>query len=315
MRQYRFVQYDVFTDTPFGGNQLAVVTDATGLSDDEMQSIAREMNYSETTFVLPATDVKAVRRVRIFTPGTELPIAGHPTIGTTYALANEKIVRSGDTLPIYLQLGVGTLPVDLLFEGDELSFVWMHQPVPQFLPWSGDAPRLMDALGLSPDDLSPTLPIEQGSAGVPFIYVPLRTTQALSKAEPGNPLLPDAMATADANTGLYLFSGEIEEGKESVRRSRMFGLKLGIAEDAATGIAAGPFVVYLLRHQQIQPDRDGDVRLHIRQGVEMGRPSLLKVGLTCATLEAGEAGEPVKVLDVRVGGESILIAEGNIRLP
>lgn len=315
MRQYRFVQYDVFTDVPFGGNQLAVITDATGLSDDEMQSIAREMNYSETTFVLPATDVKAVRRVRIFTPGTELPIAGHPTIGTTYALAHERVVRSGDALPVYLQLGIGTLPVDLLFEGEELSFVWMHQPVPQFLPWSGDAPRLLEALGLEPDDLSPMLPIEQGSAGVPFIYVPLRTTHALAKAEPGNPSLSAAMATTEATTGLYLFSCEVEEGKESIRRSRMFGLELGIAEDAATGVAAGPFAVYLLRNQQIRPDHDGEVRLHIRQGVEMGRPSLLKVGLTCATEEAGEAGEPVKVLDVRVGGESILIAEGTILLP
>jgi trans-2,3-dihydro-3-hydroxyanthranilate isomerase len=123
------------------------------------------------------------------------------------------------------------------------------------------------------------------------------------------------MATTDPNTGLYLFSCEVEQGKESVRRSRMFGLQLGITEDPATGGAAGPFAAYLLRHGQIQPDQDGDVRLNIRQGVEMGRPSLLKVGLTCEAAETGEAGESVKVRDVRVGGESVLIAEGTILLP
>src|SRR5271166_3656387 len=124
MRHFRFVQYDVFTDVPFGGNQLAVLLDADGLSDDEMQKIAREMNYSETTFVLPPTDVKALRKVRIFTTETELPFAGHPTVGTTFALAHDKAVRSGDVSPIYLQLGVGPVPIDLLFEGEQLSFVW-----------------------------------------------------------------------------------------------------------------------------------------------------------------------------------------------
>src|SRR5215469_1587893 len=163
MRQYHFLQYDVFTDTPLAGNQLAVFVDAVGLSDDEMQSITREMNYSETTFVLPATDIKAIRRVRIFTPSAELPFAGHPTIGTTFALAHANIVRSGGELPIYLQLGIGNLPVDLLFEGEELSFAWMHQRVPEFTPWSGNRQRLLAAAGLREEDLASELPIEYGS--------------------------------------------------------------------------------------------------------------------------------------------------------
>src|SRR5215467_8935274 len=148
MRQFQFLQYDVFTDTPLAGNQLAVFVDAVGLSDDEMQSIAREMNYSETTFVLPATDIKAIRKVRIFIPGAELPFAGHPTIGTTFALVNEKIVRSGDSLPIYLELGIGTIPIDLFFEGEQLSFVWMHQPIPEFAIWQGNRDELVHALEL-----------------------------------------------------------------------------------------------------------------------------------------------------------------------
>jgi len=311
MRQYRFVQYDVFTDVPFGGNQLAVFLDAAGLSDAEMQSIAREMNYSETTFVLPATDVKAIRRVRIFTPSAELPFAGHPTIGTTFALAYDKVVRTTDTLPIYLQLGIGTLPLDLFFEGEDLIFVWMHQPVPEFTPWSGDTERLVSALGLRPDDLAADLPVENGSAGLPFLFVPLRSLEALGRAEPGNSDLRTLLGPAETHIGVYLFSCELEHG-EAVRRSRMFAPQVGVAEDAATGGAAGPFAVYLLRHSQIQPDQDGDVRISIRQGVEMGRPSLLKVGLTC---EAGEAGEARVVRDVRVGGESILVAEGKIMLP
>ena len=115
MRRYRFIQLDVFTHTPFGGNQLAVFPEADGLSDAAMQAIAREMNFSETTFVLPASDAKALRRVRIFTPSTELPMAGHPTVGTTFALAREGVIRASDPSPIYLQLGIGTLPLDLLY--------------------------------------------------------------------------------------------------------------------------------------------------------------------------------------------------------
>ncbi|MGO8951033.1 MAG: PhzF family phenazine biosynthesis protein [Ktedonobacterales bacterium] len=325
MRQYRFVQFDVFTDVPFGGNQLAAIMDASGLTDEEMRKIAQEMNHSETTFVFPATDVKATRKVRIFTTSTELPFAGHPTIGTTFALAHDKVVRSGDALPIYLQLASGTFPLDLFFEGDELSFVWMHQPVPEFVAWSGDAPRLMAAVGLSMEDLAAELPIEQGgSSGVTFIYLPLRGLEALRRATPGNPDLVSAVGGPGATTGVYLFSvnpvkGAYLAGADPVigpepptRRSRMFAPTPGNNEDAATGAAAGPFAAYLLRHSRIRADRDGDARLHVVQGVEMGRPSLIKVGLTC---ESGTVGEIGKVVDVRIGGEAIFVAEGNIILP
>src|SRR5262249_45383506 len=150
MQRYRFIQLDVFTATPFGGNQLAVFPEASGLLDVQMQAIAREMNYAESTFVLPATDPKALRRVRIFTPATELPIAGHPVVGTTFALAHEGSVREGDESPIFLELGVGTLPVEVLFEGQRLSFVWMHQPIPSYASWQGDAAQLVAALNLVP---------------------------------------------------------------------------------------------------------------------------------------------------------------------
>jgi trans-2,3-dihydro-3-hydroxyanthranilate isomerase len=310
MRQFPFLQYDVFTDTPLAGNQLAVFADAVGLSDEEMQSIAREMNFSETTFVLPATDIKAIRRVRIFTPSTELPFAGHPTIGTTFALAHANILRSSEELPVYLQLGIGNLPVDLLYEGEQLSFVWMHQRLPEFGPWSGSPERLLASVGLSTDDLATDLPIECGSAGVPFLFVPLRSREALRRAEPGLGDLAGALGAQEPHIGVYFFSAAAED--MAVRSARMFAPGMGVSEDPATGSAAGPFGVYLLRHGQLranqvgQDGQDGEARLQVEQGVDMGRPSRISVALAC---RSGE------VQDVRVGGESVLVAEGSLILP
>lgn len=301
MRQYRFLQYDVFTAVPFGGNQLAVFPDAAGLSDEEMQAIAREMNYSESTFVLPASDTKALCRVRIFTPSNELPIAGHPVVGTTFALAAEGMLPATDPSSIYLQLGVGTLPVDLLFEERRLSFVWMHQPVPSFEPWQGDVNHLLSELDLTSDDLDPSLPLEIGSSGVPFLFMGLRSLDALGRARSTAGLA----GVLGGRHQAYLFTLDGLPA-EMTARSRMFAPTLGIAEDAATGAATGPFAVYLLRHSRVQPDDSGQARMHIAQGVEMGRPSDLH-----AVVE-GAAGA---VRDVRVGGEAVLVARGELLLP
>ncbi|HEU5441611.1 MAG TPA: PhzF family phenazine biosynthesis protein [Ktedonobacterales bacterium] len=304
MRHYRFLQYDVFTRVPFGGNQLAVFLDAAGLPDGEMQAIAREMNYSESTFVLPASDTKALRRVRIFTPGGELPIAGHPVIGTTFALAAEGMLPAAEPSPIYLQLGVGTLPVELLFEEQRLSFVWMHQPVPRFEPWRGDANQLLRELGLASDDLDPSLPLEIGSAGVPFLYVGLRSLEALGRARSSGGLA-DVLGRTGGQHHAYLFTLDgLPAGITA--RSRMFAPTLGISEDAATGAATGPFAVYLLRHNRIQPDDSDQARMRIAQGVEMGRPS---------DLHAVVEGTADAVRDVRVGGEAVLVARGELLLP
>lgn len=304
MRKYRFLQYDVFTSVPFGGNQLAVFPEASGLSAVEMQAIAREMNYSESTFVLPASDTKALRRVRIFTPSAELPFAGHPVVGTTFALAAEGIIPAAEPSPVHLQLGVGTLPVDLLFEGEQVCFVWMHQPVPEFEPWQGDDAQLAAALGLTPDDLDPRLPIERGSSGVPFLYIPIRSLAALGSANPG-PALAVLLEGPDRHLGAYLFTRDgLSAGVTA--RSRMFAPDVSIAEDAATGSAAGPFGVYLLRHGRLTPDEHDETRLRIEQGVEMGRPSMLHIAMN---------GPAAAVRDVRVGGEAVLVARGELLLP
>ncbi|MGH2517172.1 MAG: PhzF family phenazine biosynthesis protein [Ktedonobacterales bacterium] len=304
MRRFRFLQLDVFTDHPFGGNQLAVFLDSDGLTDGEMQAIAREMNFSETTFVLPASEARALRRVRIFTPEAELPFAGHPVVGTTFALAYTNVIHAGDTSPVYLELRVGTLAVDVLFDEQTLSFVWMHQPVPQFTPWQGERAKLAAAVGLSEADIAENLPIEHGSAGMPYLYVPLRSLEALARARPGADL-PELLSVPEPHIGIYLFTlntGATEVGA----RSRMFAPTMGVPEDAATGSAAGPFGVYLLRHGTLAPDADGDSRVRVEQGVEMGRPSRIEVAIEAS-------GDTVR--DVRVGGEAVVVAESNLILP
>lgn len=305
MRRYRYLQLDVFTDRPFGGNQLAVFLQPDDLTDAEMQAIAREMNFSETTFVLPASDVQALRRVRIFTPASELPIAGHPVVGTTFALAHEGIIRGDDVSPVHLQLGIGTLPIDVLFEDDALSFVWMHQPIPAFTPWSGDHTRLAAALGLAPSDLAASPPIEAGSAGVPFLYIPLASREALARARGGIDL-PDVFTGVGANAGAYLFVLDPSASAVAAARSRMFAPLMGIVEDAATGIAAGPFGAYLVRHGLAKSDAEGAAHVRIEQGVEMGRPSRLEVTISS---------EGSSVRDVRVGGEAVVVGEGALLLP
>jgi trans-2,3-dihydro-3-hydroxyanthranilate isomerase len=265
------------------------------------------MNFSETTFVLPAEDPRALCRVRIFTPATELPMAGHPTVGTTFALAHEgRIQREAR---VYLQLGVGTLPIDLEYTGEAVRFVWMHQPVPTYTPWEGDRAALAAALGLSVDDLDSALPLEWGSSGVPYLYVPLRSLAALARARLGGDLLaaigPTGAHAAPGHAAAYLFT--LERPSEHIQaRARMFAPYLGPVEDAATGSAAGPLGGYLVRHGRVVPEAEGEAHIALEQGIEMGRPS--QIAVVVAT-------EGVAIRDVRVGGQAALVAEGELRLP
>ncbi len=315
MRRFSFIQLDVFTDTPFGGNQLAVFPQAEELEAGEMQAIAREMNYSETTFVIPASDPQALCRVRIFTPQRELPFAGHPVVGTTFALARVGRIHELGS-PIYLQLGVGTLPVDVLYEERRPSFVWMHQPIPRFEPWRGDPEQLAAALGITTADYAPALPIEYGSAGVPYVYVPLRSREAVARARPSQQL-SEALSSPGAgpfsgHPAVYVFTVEraadgAADGADA--HARMFAPEMGIVEDPATGSAAGPLGVYLVRHGVAKPsaaDPTGDTRIRVEQGVEMGRPSRIAVDIV---------GDGAAIRNVRVGGEAVLIAEGELFLP
>jgi trans-2,3-dihydro-3-hydroxyanthranilate isomerase len=298
-RSYRYLHYDVFTDHLFGGNQLAVVLDGRGLAADTMQAIAKEMSFSETTFVLPPEQPHTDARMRIFTPGQELPMAGHPTIGSTFALARAGILAPGRERFIF-GLGVGPVPVDLTWKGDDLSFVWMTQARPTFSEPLTDHARAAAALSLPPGAVAGTaLPMQVVSCGVPFLFVPLTTRSAVDNASMNRAALDDLLTgSASGAHGVFIFSAE-PGGDRATVYSRMFAPELGVAEDPATGSASGPLGCYLVRHKVVAPERAGSM-LSL-QGVKMGRPSHVHISI------AVEHGETARV---RVGGEAVLAGEG-----
>jgi trans-2,3-dihydro-3-hydroxyanthranilate isomerase len=295
MPAYRFVQVDVFTDRPFGGNQLAVFTDARGLSTEQMQALAREMNFSESTFVLPPEAPGAVRRVRIFTPTLEMPFAGHPTIGTTYVLASEGVIALADPeTTVELQLKLGLLPVTVVARNGLPEFVWMEQRPAQFQ--SADFPRaaVAAALGLSEADLVADAPLEVVSTGVPFLMVPLRSLDAVRRARADSAALRRLFAGQEQLLMPYVFSRETESSAHAAHARMFCGHVLNLPEDAATGAAAGPLGAYLLRHQFVAPGQ-----FSLEQGYEMGRPSILHVEVTAEG-------------KIRVGGQTVKVGEGQM---
>ncbi|MGE3272035.1 MAG: PhzF family phenazine biosynthesis protein [Chloroflexota bacterium] len=294
MRRYRLIHVDVFTRTRFGGNQLAVLPEAEGLSDDEMQAISREMNFSETTFVLPPTDPTADARVRIFTPGRELPFAGHPVVGTSFVLARESGKRD-----LRLELKIGTLGVQADPGDGVIGEAEMEQHVPTFSPPpNGDPAVLAGLLGLTADELALETPAEIGSSGNPFLYVRLRSLDAVRRARGMSDALASYFAGLD-HPAVYAFSTKAES-PEAAAHARMFSLALGaeVREDPATGSASGPAGGYLLRHGLVGPGR-----ILLEQGYEMLRPSQINVGLTV---------QDGALTGVTVGGGVVLVAEGSL---
>ena len=300
-REFRFVQVDVFTDRVFGGNPLAVVFEAAGLSDVEMQAIAREMNCSETTFLLPPSRPDCAARVRIFTPTRELPFAGHPTIGTAWVLATEKLLRS--ELRFNLEEGIG--PVEVTLEGDPVnpSFLWMRHGEARFGPELPDRAGFARALGLGESDLLPGAPICTGSTGNPFLFIPLRDREAVDRARLDVPALLAAQGDAP-NVGVFVFAPDADPKAGRVY-SRMFASHTsGIPEDPATGSASGPLGAYLVERGLVTPaDR---VDIVSEQGARMGRPSVLHIRIG---MRAG------RVSEILVGGTVVPVIDGRLRLP
>jgi trans-2,3-dihydro-3-hydroxyanthranilate isomerase len=282
MARFRYVICDVFTDTPLAGNGLAVFTDARDIPEDRLQPIAREMNLSETVFVYPARADDADVYVRIFTPSSELPFAGHPTLGTAFVLGGplQKTV-------LRLEMGVGVVPVELERDGPKIVFGRMEQPVPRWEP-SPDAEAVLAALGVE----SSLLPIERYDLGPGHVYVELPSPEAVAALRPNFAAIEDA--TSD---GVNCFAGS-----DSRWKTRMFAPGSGVAEDPATGSAAGPLAVHLARHGRIA---FGD-EIEISQGAEIARPS---------TLYARAEGSIDNVERVTVGGSAVLIARGELNLP
>jgi trans-2,3-dihydro-3-hydroxyanthranilate isomerase len=299
----RYLHLDVFTDTPFEGNQLAVFPQPPrDIPVDRMQRIAAEMAFSETTFVFPAEAAGDVR-MRIFTPGVELPLAGHPTIGSTFALAHEGVIAAGRDKFVF-ELGVGPIPVSLEWGGEKLSFAWMTQPLPSFGSQIADRSGFAAALGLEPGDLE-DLPIEEVSCGVPFLFVPVRSRVAVDRVVIDVRALARIYKQAEcANLAVFLFTTDRTgaTGAEQIY-SRMLAPQFGIAEDPATGGASGPLGSYLLYHNVVTA---AEARALVSlQGAAMKRPSSVHI-----SIDSREG----SITRVRVGGKSVLVAEGELKV-
>lgn len=301
MRVYNFYQLDVFTETVFAGNPLAVFPEAEGLSDEEMQRIAREMNLSETVFVF-ASD-KALRRLRIFTPMQELPLAGHPVVGTWNLLAMLGVTpqKENGVVEIEHELNLGVLPVEIEFRHTRPFRVTMTQgkyEAGSIVSDTREIQKLADGLGLeiSDLDLREDLPIQVSSTGIKALDVPVRSLEALGRCRINSSLLSEAYLAHEA-IGCYAFTFETIEQTSKVH-ARFFAPDDNIPEDAATGSAAGSLSGYLTHHGAIDTDK-----FVIEQGDFMKRPSRIHAAVT---------GEKGKVETVRIGGSSVVVAKGEI---
>jgi trans-2,3-dihydro-3-hydroxyanthranilate isomerase len=270
---------DVFTSEPLQGNQLGVFIDGRPFTSAQMQRLARELNVAETVFVLPPTDGGDVR-VRIFTPGTELPFAGHPVLGTAFVVA-----AALGTNAVTLETGAGLVPIALERDGGRLVFGRMRQPIPTWEPYER-AGELLAALGAEGSQL----PVELYRNGPAHVYVQLASEEAVAA------LRPDLAALAELQVGANCFAGGGRSWK-----TRMFYPSVGVPEDPATGSAAGPLAVHLARHGRIGFGE----QIEIRQGAEIGRPSVLYAAVT---------GEGDRIDSVEVGGTALIVAEGRFRV-
>ena len=301
---HRYLTADVFTDQIFGGNPLAVFPHGHRVPEAQMQRVARELNLSETVFVLPPEQEGHVRRLRIFTPQVELPFAGHPPVGTAFVLASlGEIALEGDETEIVFGEGVGPVPVRIRAEGGRPVFTQLTAAVePEVRPAEAPPEELAAILGLEPGDLlggdhSP----EAVSCGVPFLFVPVRDRVALERIQLDTARLSRHLGKAWASS-LHVFAFDPERPGSDLR-ARMFAPTLGVPEDPATGSAAAALAGYLAPRSGQQ---EGTLRWVLEQGFEMGRPSLLEIE---ADLAGGHA------TAIRVGGGAVLVSDGEMQVP
>lgn len=300
----RYLHVDVFTDRALEGNQLAVFPQPRSMTAETMQAIAREMNFSESTFILPAEGRGDVR-MRIFTPGEELPMAGHPTIGSTFALAAEGVIKP-DQRDFVFELGVGPIPVSLAWEGGKLAFAWMTQLLPSFGAAVSDRASFAAATGLDPSDFAAGAPIQRVSCGVPFLFVPLATRDAVDRATVDRRAVARCCRDAGLDElGIFFFTtdGDAYPGAARTVYSRMLAPGFGITEDPATGGASGPLGCYLVHHGIVSAaDAQNIVSL---QGVAMRRPSRIHISIDT---------KQDSITRVRVGGQSVIVGRGQLEI-
>ena len=303
----RYLLADVFTDRAFGGNQLAIFPDGASVPPELMPVIARELNLSETVFVLPPERSEHTARMRIFTPGSELPFAGHPTVGTACVLVAAGVVPTapagGDQLvEMILEQRIGPVRVRVRSSGTLYSAQFDVPQLPEFGPEPPEAGRLAEMLSLDPADLAgDDWRPRSVSCGVPFLVVPVRDREALGRARLNNPLWEEVLRDTWA-PHLYLITHDAELPGSSLR-ARMFAPAMGISEDPATGSAASALAGYLAAREPTDATR---MAWRIEQGFEMGRPSMIDVE---ADSDAGH------LTAVRVGGGCVLMGEGALKIP
>lgn len=288
----KFYLVDVFAIAPYTGNPLGVVLDAGALSGDQMQQIAREINYSETTFILSRDRREEGYDVRIFTPTRELPFAGHPCLGTAWAIAQEVLSAAATT--VRLNLPVGQIPVVSELQNQGKPIWWMQQPTPTFAP-SLEAATAAEILGIDADAIDPRFPIQDVSTGLPFIIVPLRHLSAVKEIRFNRDRYWAAVAGREAQC-IFVFCPETEAAENDLH-ARAFTESVGIPEDPATGSANGCLAGYLAHHNYFG---HSTVEVRVEQGYEIGRPSLL-------FLQAKPEGSHILV---RVGGRVVATATG-----
>ncbi|MFD1735532.1 PhzF family phenazine biosynthesis protein [Bacillus salitolerans] len=304
MKELQYVLLDVFTDKPFGGNQLAVFLHCDDLSGDKMQTIAKELNLSETVFLFPPNPQNSDFTLRIFTPRMELPFAGHPTIGTAYLLGIMGLVpvKNGVTT-ITLQEKIGAIPVELYSVDGQIQKVNMAQPIPKIVEEGHNKKRVAELLSLSEEDIDQHLPIQSLSAGIPYLYIPVKSLDAMKRIRFRTDIWNESFAGSENNKHIFTFCLETELKSTNVH-SRMFAPAMGIVEDPATGSASGPLGYYLANHRIGEPI-DETYYYVSEQGIEIGRPSLIEIMIS-------KKGHETR--DIKIGGTAVIIGEGVLRV-
>lgn len=303
-RRLQFYKADVFADEPFGGNPVAVIPDAEDLTDREFQQIAREMNLSETVFVVPPTDPAAMAKLRIFTPTQEIPFAGHPVIGTFFVLSSlQRFPLQEPVTRFMFECNIGVFPIELYVFKGQVAHVAMFQPKPQFL---GTVEGIQDlyevgrALGVNKSMITEThLPIEVVSTGLPVAIIPIRTLTAVKSIEADLTATREVCEKLGAN-GLMAFTTMTVEDWASVH-TRMFAAPIGISEDPATGSASGALGAYLVKNGVV--DVGPTTEVIIEQGYEIDRPSRITVQVFS---------DDDAIQEIKVGGQVVMVAEGKL---
>jgi trans-2,3-dihydro-3-hydroxyanthranilate isomerase len=292
MAKPTFYILDVFAEQKYAGNQLAVFRQVEGISDDKMQKIAKEMHFSETTFILSEEEKNGGYDVRIFTPESEVPFAGHPTLGTAYVIQQEIIQKPLEK--VILNLKVGQIPVSMEYKGLQVENMWMKQNTPAFGEIF-DLKSVSQSLNVDPKEIDDKYPIQEVSTGLPFIIVPLKTQDAVKRAKVDQDKFFSLVENSQAKA-VMVFCPQAEDPKNDLK-ARVFVDYYGIPEDPATGSANGCLAGYLVKYRYFGKD---EIDVKVEQGYEIGRPSLLLL----------KAEKTEKEIIVRVGGRAVMVGRG-----